>query len=101
MPSTNEKQKLRGDSPQKRSELEIHITRRTGLFLGLLLAPPYLLLALFGAGWGSPSKRVENRLFAKLTSEESRAISAGKSSQNVILCNPGPWGNLEYVRMSL
>src|ERR1043166_8294695 len=93
MASSSEK-KPRPEPTKKPSVLEIHLSTRACIILGVLLLIPHFILVIFalGRGLGNSEARIP-RLPA------SSGDPAASSSY--ALCQPGPWGKLEYVRMSI
>ncbi|MCF7760254.1 MAG: hypothetical protein K9M98_07090 [Cephaloticoccus sp.] len=59
----------------------LHISRRQTLLLALLLIAPSVLFTLYFTGWLKPHVRKEI------------------ANDTVVHCNPGPWGDLEYIRI--
>src|SRR5438034_11302376 len=97
MASSNEKQRLRPEPPRKHTALEIHISTKASVALGALLLLLVCLVALaLGRGLSVGGSRAGSS-----TPEAAENPARPRASGQATLCAPGPWGNLEYVRMSI
>lgn len=92
----SDKRKSESESPQSDRLIHIRISRRGCWLLGISLALPYLLAL------GITVSRVDRKPGQNVETNAT-AISTNTSFNggNYIPTKPGPWGELEYVPMSI
>src|SRR6266566_4122517 len=107
MAALSEKQKTRQESVKKPSTLELHISTRAFVVLVSLLLLPHVVLIIFAVTRRSfgPDEAVARMM--NILEGGKGGTGSGKNSallnvaDKASSCTPGPWGNLEYVRMSI
>src|SRR5690349_5635602 len=97
MASSTEK-KPRPEPTKKTSVLQIQLSTRACIILGALLLIPHFMLVILALGRGLGNG--EAKISRMLGSGDS-ASRGTASSRSAFLCQAGPWGKLEYVRMSI
>jgi len=106
MANPNDKQKVRPEASRKPATLEIHVSTKAAIVLAVMLLLPHFALVVLALTHKSigPDAAVK-RLIELLEPKGGNASEKNQALLNVAdrasSCTPGPWGNLEYVRMSI
>jgi len=106
MANPNEKQKVRAEASKKAATLEIHISTKAAVILASMLLLPHFALVVLALTHKSIGPDAAMTRLISLLEPKSNSTSANNSAllnvaDRASSCSPGPWGNLEYVRMSI
>src|SRR5712691_2769322 len=106
MASPNEKLKVRAEASRKPTTLEIHISTKVAVALVVVLLLPHFALVVLALTHRSIGPDAAVTRLISLLEPKSNSTSGNNSAllnvaDRASSCTPGPWGNLEYVRMSI